>query len=149
MPRKQAHANADAFLAAYRLTGSITEAAAAAQIDRRLHYRWLKISAAYKTRFDQAKREAGEMLKDIAVRRCREGTLKPVYYQGVQVGWETVYDSGLMQFLLRGMLPEEFGRKVELTGKDGGPVELSIAETIRRRRAERIGAKENESAKTD
>jgi hypothetical protein len=138
MPRKQAHANADAFLAAYRLTGSVTEAAAAAGVDRRLHYRWLKASPVYKQRFDQAKVEAADRLEDIAISRVRDGVLEDVYYQGDVVGERRVYDSGLLQFLLRGLKPERYGRKVELTGPEGGPVQVSIAETIRQRRAERL-----------
>lgn len=138
MPRKQAHANADAFLAAYRLTASVTEAAAAAKIDRRLHYRWMKTSDVYRQRFEQARIEAADHLEDIAIARVRDGTLEPVFYQGIKCGVRRVYDSGLMQFLLRGLKPDRYGRKVELSGPDGGPMQLSIAEVIRQRRAERL-----------
>ena len=126
MPRKQPHLNANAFLAAYRLTGSITEAAKAAQIDRRLHYRWLKSSEAYESKFERAKEHAADMLEDVAVRRVREGTLEPVFYQGKRVGWRRMYDSGLMQFLLRGLKPERYGHKTEVSGPNGGPIEGSI-----------------------
>lgn len=125
VPRKQAHANADAFLAAYRLTGSITEAAAAAKIDRRLHYRWLD-SPAYKEAFEKAKLEAGDMLEDVAIKRVREGTLEPVFYQGAICGSKRYYDSGLMQFLLRGLKPEKYGSKTEVTGAGGGPVDITV-----------------------
>jgi hypothetical protein len=118
-----ANLKARAFLAAFRLTGSITEAAAAAKIDRTMHYRWLK-SPGYEQAFKKAQLEAGDMLEDIAVRRVREGTLDPVFYQGEKVGARRVYDSGLMQFLLRGLKPQKYSAKTEITGAEGGPIEL-------------------------
>lgn len=84
------------------------------------------------------------MLEDKAIARVRDGTIEKVFYQGDECGERRVYDSGLMQFLLRGLKPERYGRKVELSGPDGGPVQVSIAETIRQRRAERL-AKESET----
>lgn len=137
MPRKQAHVNADAFLAAYRATANVTEAAKAVNIDRRLHYRWLA-SAGYKKAFEEAQIEAAQILEDEAVRRAKDGTLEPVFYQGMKCGVIRRYSDGLMQFLLRGFNPRKYGHKTELTGPDGGPVQISIAETIRQRRAERL-----------
>lgn len=123
MKDKTANLKARAFLAAFRLTGSITEAALAARIDRTMHYRWLK-SPGYKQAFSNAQIEAGDMLEDVAIKRVREGTLDPVFYQGEKVGARRVYDSGLMQFLLRGLKPQKYSARTEITGPEGGPIEI-------------------------
>ena len=70
-----------AFLAAFRLTASVTKAAAAAQIERGMHYRWLA-DAEYAAEFERAKDEAAQSLEDEAVRRAHEGILQPVIYHG-------------------------------------------------------------------
>lgn len=144
MPRKQSHLNADRFLAAYRITGQVTAAAKAANVDKRLHYRWLKTSEGYKKAFADAQKEAAQLLEDEAVRRATEGTLEPVFYQGIKCGVVRRYSDGLMQFLLRGFNPEKYGHKAQITGPNGGPIEVSIAEVIRKRRQElRAAASEN------
>ena len=43
-----------------------------------------------------------------------------------QCGTVTRYDGGLMQFLLRGMMPERYGAKTELTGPQGAPIQAKI-----------------------
>lgn len=129
MPRSDAHKKADAFLAAYRLTASVTEAAKAAKIDRTLHYRWLK-NEAYAAAFAEAEREAAETLEDEAVRRATAGVLEPVFYQGRKVGAVRRYSDGLMQFLLRGFKPHKYSAKAEITGPGGGPIEAALQVTF-------------------
>lgn len=126
MARAQAEANARAFLAAYRQTASITKAAAAAKIDKTNHYRWLKQSEKYKADFEAAQEEAAQILEDEAVRRATEGTLEPVFYQGIKCGAVRRYSDGLMQFLLRGFRPQKYSSKAEITGPGGGPLEAAI-----------------------
>lgn len=122
MPRNQAQLNARTFLAAYRQTASITKAAAAAKVERSMHYRWLA-NEAYKAAFALAQEEAAQLLEDEAVRRATEGTLEPVFYQGLKVGAVRRYSDGLMQFLLRGFKPQKYSAKAEITGADGGPLQ--------------------------
>lgn len=121
-----------AFLAAYRLTASLTEAAKAVPQDRTQHYNWLQRDAKYAAAFELAKREAADSLEDEAVRRAREGVLEAVYFQGVPVGARRVYSDGLMMFLLRGFNPAKFRHNaaVELTGAAGGPIEIGIVERL-------------------
>jgi hypothetical protein len=125
MPRSQANAKARAFLAAYRQTASITKAAAAAKIDRTMHYRWLG-NAVYKKAFEAAQDEAAQLLEDEAVRRATEGILEPVFYQGRKCGAVPRYSDGLLQFLLRGFRPQKYSSKAEITGPGGGPLEAVI-----------------------
>lgn len=141
-----------AFLASYVATASITKAAAAVPIDRSLHYQWLNEDADYSKRFESARVQAGEVLLDEAVRRAYEGYEEPVVYQGglcyaiddyivdKKTGKRTgklkknakpltitKFDSGLLHKLLDGFLPNLFKKRnaVEVTGANGGPIELS------------------------
>ncbi len=49
-----------AFLAAFRISGSITDAAKAAKLDRALHYRWLLEDLDYPARFAAVQRDVAE-----------------------------------------------------------------------------------------
>lgn len=70
-----------AFLAAYSLTGNISEAARAANTARRSHYEWMA-DPAYAELFAEASAEACDALETEARRRATEGVQEPVIYQG-------------------------------------------------------------------
>jgi hypothetical protein len=149
---QQANAKARAFLAAYRRCANITRAAEAAGIEKTIHYRWLKQSEAYAADFREAQEQAAQVLEDEAVERATIGVYEPTIYQGeftypmiervdAETGEVTLERSkvpvgvykksdGLMQFLLRGFKPEKYRSAVEVTGKDGKPVETSITVTF-------------------
>lgn len=95
-----------------------------------MHYRWLKSSDAYRKAFALASEEAAQVLEDEAVRRATEGTLEPVFYQGVKCGAVRRYSDGLTQFLLRGFRPQKYSSRAEITGANGGPIEQSILVTF-------------------
>ncbi len=141
----QTNLKARAFLAAYRLTASITLAAKAAGIERTAHYRWLR-SPIYARAFDQAQRDAAAVIEEEAIRRATEGTLEPVFYQGIRCGAVRRFSDGLAMFLLRGLNPKRYGVKAELSGPDGGPIEiierLNAARERAREHAEAEAAKE-------
>lgn len=135
-----------AFLAAYVRTASITKAARAARIERRLHYNWLADDPEYPKLFAAAQTEAAQILEDEAIRRAHEGVLKPLTYKG-QFSYKTrprkdangavikdkdgrvqveeygaplairEYSDGMMMFLLRGFLPAKY--------RENSSVELS------------------------
>jgi hypothetical protein len=134
VPRKQSSANARAFLAAYRETAQVEKAAAAAKIDKGMHYRWLRKSADYRKAFERVQDEAAQHLEDEAVRRATEGVLEPVFYQGEKCGAVRRYSDGLMQFLLRGFRPLKYSSRSEITGPGGGPLEVSLADVLLARR---------------
>lgn len=122
-PQTRKVAKKPAFLAAFVLTASLTDAAKACGLDRSNHYDWLRSDPAYAEAFEAARAEAAQSLEDEAVRRAREGVLKPVFYQGRRCGTERVYSDGLMQFLLRGFMPAKYRNVTEIQGRDGGPIE--------------------------
>ena len=97
---------ARAFLAAYRESGSITKAAEAAKISRRLHYYWSKESPLYKEAFLEAEIETGDIYEDEAKRRGVEGTLEPVFYKGKPCGAIRRHSDFLLAMILRRFKPE-------------------------------------------
>ena len=104
-----------AFLAAYRLTASITRSAKAAKIRREAHYRLLERSPHYKALFAAADIEAGQTLRDEAVRRAVEGVSRPLFYHGQRVKGQVVreYSDQLLLALLKARYPREFRERVE------------------------------------
>ena len=129
-----------AFLAAYVATASVTAAAAAAKVDRTLHYLWLREDDAYAKEFAAAQLEAAQVLEDEAVRRAHEGIDEPLVYQGqftypVDAAGKRIRGSkplairkqsdGLLQFLLKGFMPQKYSHKtLEVSGPGGGPIKL-------------------------
>ena len=147
--KKKGLSKTAAFIAAYRVTASVTRAAAAARIERRLHYRWLEDDEQYRASFEAAKEEAGQALEDEAIRRAHEGVEEPVIYQGalchqwedvVEPEWGEVvgqrrgdkplivrkYSDQLLTFLLKGFKPEKYKDRgaIEHSGPGGGPIPI-------------------------
>jgi len=110
-----------AFLVAYIETGNITKAARMAHMSRTNHYEWLKESEDYKEAFAQAEEAVADRLEEEAWRRAVEGTVKPVFYKGQQVGGIREYSDTLLIFLLNGMRPEKYKKHSshELKGELG------------------------------
>jgi hypothetical protein len=133
MPRKKKEEDARSvkerqrdFLTAYADTFSVNRAAELSNVNRTSHNRWLRKNPHYAAAFAKRKEIAGQYLEAEAITRAGEGWLEPVYYQGVPCGEVRRYDSGLMQFLLRGMMPEKYGAKTEVTGAQGAPIQAKI-----------------------
>jgi hypothetical protein len=133
MPRKKqsedprsVHEKQKEFLGHYGDTLSVARAATLAKVDRHDHYRWFRKYTNYARAFDQAKAIAGHYLETDAITRAGEGWDEPVYYQGAVCGQVRRYDSGLMQFLLRGLLPEKYGYRTEISGPQGAPIQAKI-----------------------
>lgn len=114
-----------AFLAAFRVCGTVAKASRATSIDRDTHYCWLSDDPDYKAEFERAKTVAAEILEEEAVRRAYEGVPEPVFHAGVQCGQIQRYSDRLMIFLLEGYKSGTFRRNVshELSGPNGGPIE--------------------------
>jgi hypothetical protein len=114
------------FLRAYADSFSVLQAAEVAKVGRASHYRWFRKSPNYAAAFGKIKKLAGEYLETEAITRAGGGWLEDVWYQGEVCGQVRRYDSGLAQFLLRGLMPEKYGAKQEITGPQGTPVQARI-----------------------
>jgi hypothetical protein len=124
MPRSSTSISMRAFLASYAQTANITKAAEAAKIDRGLHYRWLDTFPKYQKAFLEAERQAGDYLESVAVGRATEGVMEAVYYQGRPIGAVRRYSDGVMMTLLRGFKPKKYSNKTEISGPEGGAIEI-------------------------
>jgi len=133
MPRRKkeedarsVHERQTEFLKAYADTFSVERAAAIAKIGPASHFRWFRKNPKYAAAFKKRKEDAGHYLETMAITRAGEGWLEPVYYQGAVCGEVRRFDSGMAQFLLRGMMPEKYASKTEISGPQGAPLQARI-----------------------
>lgn len=102
-----------AFLAAFAQTGNITAAAKAAGCSASTHYEvWIK-QKDYPPLFEQAQREARDLLEAEALRRATRGTDEPVWHKGKQCGTVRKYSDTLLIFLLKGAWPEKYRETID------------------------------------
>jgi len=118
----------DAFLAAYAEVGTVTHAADIVGVHRNAHYNWMQ-DPEYVEKFREAEKQAADVLEKEVRRRAVEGVLEPVFYQGQECGTVRKYSDTLLIFATKGALPQKYRENVsmELTGADGGPVDVRIA----------------------
>ncbi|WP_237714812.1 MULTISPECIES: hypothetical protein [Pelosinus] len=112
------------FLAVFSECGNVTKSAEIAGCARQTHYDSMANDPEYVLAFDQAKEAAADKLEQEARRRAVEGVAEPVFYQGKQIGTVQRYSDNLLMFLLKGERPEKFKDRQEVTGKNGGPIQL-------------------------
>lgn len=113
-----------AFLAAYAELGTLLHAAREVGIDRQTHYDWLRDCPDYAEMWEVAQEAYTEKLEREAGRRAVEGHEVGVWYQGEQVGTERKPSDNLLMFLLKARRPHIYRDRMELTGADGGPVQV-------------------------
>lgn len=147
MPRVTAERRAR-FLEVLSETANVSSAAKASKISRKTWYEHRAANAGFKAQWDEAMELGTDGLEDEATRRGREGTLKPVYQQGRKVGEVREYSDTLLIFMLKARRPEKFKDRSaqELTGKDGGPVQVSTATDDLISRISRIAARSGANA---
>ena len=126
-----------AFCAALAETGIVARACKAVEISRQTAYEWRDEDENFAKNWDRALQIGITALEDEAHRRAFEGGDEPVFYQGEEVGSVRKYSDTLAIFLLKAHRPERYreNSRMELTGADGGPIQLSDTD-----RAARIAA---------
>lgn len=90
-----------AFLEDLRSHGIISHAAKVSAIDRQTAYNEYHRNKEFASQWDDAVEAATDTLEKEAIRRARDGTDEPVYYQGEKVGTVKRYSDALLMFLLR------------------------------------------------
>lgn len=116
------HPKKAAFLAAYATCGNVSQAARAAEMDRSMHYDWLKNDEEYAMLFGLAEGEAADSLLERARELAMEGWEEEVYYEGSQCGTKRKHCTTLLIFLLKGVMPEKFGDRVRHAGDPTQPI---------------------------
>lgn len=121
-----------AFLHWLARTGNVSKAAEKAKVNRTYMYQVRDEDEAFSAAWKEAMEVAIERLEMEARRRAEQGVLEPVFYQGEKVGAVRKYSDTLLIFLLKAHRPEKYRdhASVELTGKDGGPVQTQATVTV-------------------
>ncbi len=118
-PKKRAE-----FLKVLSRTGNVTHAARAVGMSRQGVYDAKYADEEFSKKWDDAVEQAIDLLEIEARRRAFKGTRKPVFFQGRQCGHIREYSDSLMMFLIKGKRPEYATERREVSGRDGGPVEV-------------------------
>lgn len=127
--------NQRAFLAAFAGSGLVGLAAEAADVDRGLHARWLKGSAAYRAAFEPAHERAIETMEAEARRRAVEGVQEAVYYEGSVCGHRQRFSDNLLMFLLKAARPEKYMERSQVEMEHRGAVAMLFPELAKPGRA--------------
>ena len=99
------------FLRHLEESGSVSFAAERTGIGRNTVYERRKVDPAFAQGWEKAVAMALETLRDIAIIRARDGTERELWRRGRRVGTIREYDNRLLQFLLRALQPEVYGRR--------------------------------------
>ncbi|MGQ0583894.1 MAG: hypothetical protein ACT4O6_18305 [Reyranella sp.] len=102
-------ARVNAFFHYLGRTGSVTVAANRAQLRRSTLYQKRQDDEDFAERWARALDLGVERLQDNAMNRVMNGTPKPIYRNGRQVGSVQQFDNRLLQFLLKAHRPDLYG----------------------------------------
>lgn len=122
-PKKQ-----EAFLAALAQRGNVSEACQAAGIGRRTVYQWRDADKDFAAAWDGALDEAADTMEREAFRRAVEGTEKPVFQQGQEVGRIREYSDTLLIFLLKAARPEKYRERQQIEQSGTTKIEVVYAD---------------------
>lgn len=119
-----------AFCAALAETCNVGSACRAVGISRQAAYAWREDFPDFADAWDKAKRCGVTALEDEAHRRAFEGNEESVYHNGNVCGTVRRYSDTLAIFLLKAHCPERYreNARMELTGANGGPLQISDTE---------------------
>lgn len=113
------------FLEVLSDTANVSAASKKIRISRQYMYQVREEDEEFAAAWDAAVKQGTAALEDEAVRRAKEGTLKPVFYKGAKVGTIREYSDTLLIFLLKARDPDKYADRVkkELSGPSGGPIQ--------------------------
>lgn len=115
-----------AFLRRYGLTGKLVTAMHESGISTSLHYLWLRKDPNYVRMFEITTKLLQHRLEDEAYRRAHDGVLEPVgFYKGEPTTHVLRFSDNLLMFLLKKLDPAYARERYEVTGKNGGPIDIS------------------------
>lgn len=98
-------------------TCSVTRAASATTVHRGHWYKLKWADPEFSIQWDQAVQIGVRALEDEMVRRAHEGTLKPVFHNGVEVGKIREYSDLLLIFALKAHAPEKYRERFDVTSR--------------------------------
>jgi hypothetical protein len=89
-----------AFLRQLERWGTVSQAAAAVDVDRRTIQRWRRLRPEFDVRCEEALARRGQILEDEGMTRARRATRRPFFYGGKQVGQVEQYNDALLVRLI-------------------------------------------------
>ena len=106
------------WLEAMAITGNVSEACRISGLPSSSAYRLRENDAGFRALWEEAELIAADLLEAEARRRAYDGTLKPVFQQGVQVGVIREYSDKLLELLLKAHKPDKYKdtKEVQHTG---------------------------------
>ena len=125
--RALTHADQQAkFLAAFSEHANVSLAAKAVGMDRTKHYDWLAADPEYVQRFKRAYKAACDAVDAEIRRRGVLGYQEPVFFQGRECGQITKFDSTLLIFFAKGMMPDKYKDNCKADINLTGQVDVDI-----------------------
>lgn len=112
------------FCARLAETANVTASCEAGGFPRKTAYSMREYDPEFRAAWDNALEQAIDTLEAECRRRAVEGVEEPVFQGGVEVGRIRRYSDKLAQFLLQGHRKHVFAQRAEITGANGGPVEI-------------------------
>jgi hypothetical protein len=154
MPEKKSTPSRVAkFLEAYAGCGSVTAAAAAAGINKALHYSRLQRDAEYRKAFEALQDRVGQEIEDVLVDRAINGTKRQLFWRGKPVKtrdghlvYEVDYDNQLAIALAKRFRPKLYREHV--VQEHSGSINLVERLEQARARLLEIRRKEEDEKKT-
>lgn len=135
------------FLETFAKAANVTLACRSAGIERPTFYRWLEHDTPFSIRYKWAEAEANDAIRGAIYRRAVQGIDKPLHHHGQMVTEEVIdpktgqkvrrpvtvreYSDTLLMFLAKSRMPEfKDKQQVELSGRDGAPIETHSTKTV-------------------
>jgi len=114
------------FLLRLAETSNVSAACKRAKVSRQHAYQTRNEDEPFRIAWEEALEVATEALELEARRRAEKGVLEPVFYLGVKAGTIRRYSDTLLIFLLKAHKPGMYRDRssVEVSGKDGGPIQI-------------------------
>jgi hypothetical protein len=131
MPRiatqqKQPQDQKKAYLRAFSMTGTLTAGCRAARVSPNTVYAWREHDDEFVLLENQAKNAFADALEQEAVRRAWHGTQKPVYQNGLLVGYIREFSDTLLIFALKAIRPDKYRERFDVTTQ-GRPIYKAYA----------------------
>ncbi len=112
------------FLVEYIQTGIILRACLNINMARDTHRKWLNTSEIYAQVFEDAREMANEKLELLAYDLANGVYSKPLVSLGEIVGYEQIYDTKMLDRLLKARMPEKYTERKDVTSNGHTIVKL-------------------------
>ena len=114
------------FFEALAELGNMSKAAEAVEVSSSTMFNYKRDNLEFKSRCREAMLMYAESVLLAEVdRRAVEGVNKPVFYQGWKCGHIREFSDSLLMFRVKGLLTEYATERREVTGANGGPLEVN------------------------